>query len=83
MLIDAGVPCGPINTIAGGVAAGRASWAWTRSSRSASDAVPTVRNPIRFSATPPSYRLPPPALDEHGAEVRAWLSRPREGDGRG
>ena len=40
-------------------------------------AVPTVRNPIRLSRTPPSYRLPPPALDEHEADVRAWLTAPR------
>ena len=24
--------------------------------------------------TPPAYRLPPPTLDEHGAEIRRWLS---------
>ena len=29
-------------------------------------AVPTTRHPIRFSATPAGYRLPPPELDEHG-----------------
>jgi crotonobetainyl-CoA:carnitine CoA-transferase CaiB-like acyl-CoA transferase len=44
-------------------------------------AVPSVRNPIRFSATPPDYRLPPPSLDEHGDEIRRWLAaaddRPR------
>ena len=37
-------------------------------------AIPSVRNPITFSATEASYRLPPPALDEHGAEIRSWLS---------
>ena len=47
---------------------------------SGADAVPSVRNPIRLSDTPPDYLLPPPALDEHGAEIRAWLSTP-EGDG--
>ena len=34
------------------------------------------RNPVTLSATPPDYPLPPPALDEHGAEVRAWLTGP-------
>ena len=34
-------------------------------------AVPSVRNPITFSETPADYRLPPPALDEHGDEIRA------------
>jgi crotonobetainyl-CoA:carnitine CoA-transferase CaiB-like acyl-CoA transferase len=36
-----------------------------------------VRNPVSYSATPPSYRRPPPALGADGDEVRAWLS----GDG--
>jgi crotonobetainyl-CoA:carnitine CoA-transferase CaiB-like acyl-CoA transferase len=35
--------------------------------------VPSVRNPIGLSRTSPSYRLPPPGLDEHGDEIRAWL----------
>jgi crotonobetainyl-CoA:carnitine CoA-transferase CaiB-like acyl-CoA transferase len=70
-IIAAGVPCGPINTIDSGVAF-------------AEDvgldpvvtvgAIPTVRNPITFSETQPSYRLPPPELDEHGAELRRWLT---------
>jgi hypothetical protein len=35
-----------------------------------------VRNPITFSDTAADYRLPPPALDEHGAEIRRWLAGP-------
>ena len=37
--------------------------------------VPSVRNPITFSETPADYRLPPPALDEHGDEIRALAGR--------
>jgi len=69
-IIAAGVPCGPINTVDGGVAF-------------AEDigldpvvtvgSIPTVRNPITFSDSAASYRLPPPELDEHGAELRKWL----------
>ena len=41
--------------------------------------VPSIRNPITFSETPADYRLPPPGLDEHGDEIRAWLKgRPHE-----
>jgi crotonobetainyl-CoA:carnitine CoA-transferase CaiB-like acyl-CoA transferase len=40
--------------------------------------VPSVRNPITFSETPADYRLPPPELDEHGDEIRRWLSEDRE-----
>jgi crotonobetainyl-CoA:carnitine CoA-transferase CaiB-like acyl-CoA transferase len=70
-IIAAGVPCGPINTVDGGVAF-------------AEDigldpvvtvgSIPTVRNPITFSGSAASYRLPPPELDEHGAELRKWLT---------
>jgi crotonobetainyl-CoA:carnitine CoA-transferase CaiB-like acyl-CoA transferase len=35
-----------------------------------------VRHPITFSATPASYRLPPPSLDQHGDEIRRWLAEP-------
>jgi crotonobetainyl-CoA:carnitine CoA-transferase CaiB-like acyl-CoA transferase len=73
-LVEVGVPCGPINTIDGGFA---------MADRFGLDpivdtgGVPTTRHPIRFSATPAHYELPPPALDEHGAELRKWL---QEGD---
>lgn len=72
-IIAAGVPCGPINTVDGGVAF-------------AEDigldpvvtvgSIPTVRNPITFSDDAASYWPPPPELDEHGAELRRWLKEP-------
>jgi len=76
LLVAAGVPCGPINTIDGGFA---------MAERFGLDPVvvvgdvPTTRHPIRFSRTPAVYELPPPGLDEHGEELRAWL----KGDGDG
>jgi crotonobetainyl-CoA:carnitine CoA-transferase CaiB-like acyl-CoA transferase len=76
-LTAAGVPCGPINTVDAGVAF--AEQIGLRPVTIAGDGpagVPTVRHPIDFSATPPSYPLPPPALDEHGDQVRAWLAGP-------
>jgi crotonobetainyl-CoA:carnitine CoA-transferase CaiB-like acyl-CoA transferase len=42
--------------------------------------VPQVADPITLSATPVSYRLAPPALGEHTAEVLAWLGTPPPGD---
>jgi crotonobetainyl-CoA:carnitine CoA-transferase CaiB-like acyl-CoA transferase len=73
-IIAAGVPCGPINSVDGGVAF-------------ATDigldpvvtvgGIPTVRNPITFTGgtdSAASYRLPPPSLDEHGDELRKWLT---------
>jgi len=70
-LLAAGVPCAPINTIDGGVAL--AEELGLDPVVNVGD-VPGVRNPITFSSTPASYDLPPPDLDEHGEEVRAWLT---------
>jgi crotonobetainyl-CoA:carnitine CoA-transferase CaiB-like acyl-CoA transferase len=74
-IIAAGVPCGPINTIDQGVAfAEEVGLDPVVVVGEGEAAVPSVRNPIRFSETPPDYRLPPPGLDEHGAEIRKWLA---------
>lgn len=74
LLVAAGVPCGPINTIDGGFAmAERFELEPIVTVGEGDRAVPTTRHPIRFSSTPVSYALPPPELDEHGDEIRAWL----------
>ncbi|HEX5402263.1 MAG TPA: CoA transferase [Pseudonocardiaceae bacterium] len=74
-LVEVGVPCGPINTIDGGFAmAERFGLDPVVEVGEGDRAVPTTRHPIRFSSTPVHYHLPPPELDEHGAELRAWLT---------
>jgi crotonobetainyl-CoA:carnitine CoA-transferase CaiB-like acyl-CoA transferase len=74
-IIAAGVPCGPINTIDQGIAfAEEVGLDPVVTVGEGAAAVPSVRNPITFSGTAPEYRLPPPALDEHGDEIRRWLS---------
>ncbi|MDX3072758.1 CaiB/BaiF CoA-transferase family protein [Streptomyces sp. NPDC088354] len=79
LLVEAGIPCGPINTIDGGFAmAERFGLDPIVEVGEGDRAVPTTRHPIRFSHTPAGYRLPPPELDEHGAELRAWLSGPAD-----
>lgn len=81
LLVEAGVPSGPINTIKGGFAmAERFGLDPIVEVGEGGRAMPTTRNPIRLSETPPAYRLPPPDLDEHGAELRAWLSAPADDD---
>ena len=70
VLTAAGIPCGPINDIRGGV---EMATALGLEPVVSAGGVPTVRNPIRMSATPARYDLAPPALDEHGDEIRAWL----------
>ncbi len=74
-LIKAGVPCGPINTVDDGIKFAEGIGLEPVVIAGEGDAgTPTIRNPLRFSATPPRYTLPPPALDEHGAEIRRWLA---------
>lgn len=74
-LVAAGVPCGPINTVDGGITLARDLGLEPVVTAGEGDAgVATMRHPVTFSVTPPSYPLPPPALDEHGAQIRAWLA---------
>ena len=76
-LLAAGVACGPINTVDEGVAfATELGLDPVVTVGDGDAAVPSIRNPITFSATPARYELPPPALDQHGAELRAWLAGP-------
>ena len=70
-----GVPCGPVNDLAGAfelagelglepvldVGAGR---------------VPQVRSPLRLSATPVRRPTAPPRLGQHDDSVRSWLAAP-------
>ncbi|MEY9907895.1 crotonobetainyl-CoA:carnitine CoA-transferase CaiB-like acyl-CoA transferase [Catenulispora sp. MAP12-49] len=72
-LTEAGVPCGPINDVAG---------AFALAEHLGLDAAVDVggarqtAHPVRFSATPADYRTPPPALDADGTAIREWLSQP-------
>ncbi|WP_158845485.1 CaiB/BaiF CoA transferase family protein [Saccharothrix deserti] len=77
-LSAAGIPCGPINHVDGGVALATELGLDPVVTVGEGDAaVPTIRNPITFSATPVRHELPPPGLDAHGAEIRAWLAGDR------
>jgi crotonobetainyl-CoA:carnitine CoA-transferase CaiB-like acyl-CoA transferase len=77
-LLAAGVACGPINTVEEGVAfAEQVGLDPVVRVGADGSTVPSIRNPITFSESPTEYRLPPPDLDEHGKELRAWLSSPR------
>ena len=38
---------------------------------------PLPAPPLRLDGERPPIRRPPPRLDEHGAELRAWLQTPR------
>jgi crotonobetainyl-CoA:carnitine CoA-transferase CaiB-like acyl-CoA transferase len=71
---DKGLPGGPVNTVSEGVAFAESIGLDPVVEVGVDGAtIPSVRNPITFSATPASYRYAPPTLDEHGHDIRAWL----------
>jgi crotonobetainyl-CoA:carnitine CoA-transferase CaiB-like acyl-CoA transferase len=63
-LTEARVPAGTVNDIAGAFALAERLGLQPLAEIAEPDGTTTVlpRNPLRLSATPPSYRLPPPAL---------------------
>lgn len=76
-LNKAGVPCGPINSIAEGVALAEQLGLEPRVTVGDDDrAVDLIRNPITFSDAAPRYTAPPPELGEHTDSIRQWLSKP-------
>jgi crotonobetainyl-CoA:carnitine CoA-transferase CaiB-like acyl-CoA transferase len=78
-LIGAGVPCGPINTVDRGIEfATGIGLEPVVTAGHGDNAVNSVRHPLTFSVSPPRYDLPPPRLDEHGEEIRAWLASPAQ-----
>ncbi|RQR35456.1 CoA transferase [Burkholderia sp. Bp9143] len=75
-----GVPCGPVNNLeeifadphvkARGCEL-RMPCEWAEGGE-----IGLLANPLKMSATPPSYKRPPPRLNEHAAEVLAdWLGK--------
>ena len=75
-LSAAGIACGPINSIEGGVKLARELGLDPIVEVGAGDnAVPMIRHPISFSLTPPRHALPPPALGQDNEHIRAWLSQ--------
>jgi len=72
---EAGIPCGPINFVDDilndlhlqnrGII--------VELDHPAAGLVHSIANPVRLSETPVSYRLPPPTLGQHNAEVLAEL----------
>lgn len=65
------IPAAPINTVAEAVSAAQTQVRGliVQLEHPAIGTVKSIANPIRFSATPVSYRLPPPLLGEHTAEI--------------
>jgi crotonobetainyl-CoA:carnitine CoA-transferase CaiB-like acyl-CoA transferase len=70
LLTEAGVPCGPINDVAGAVGL---AGVLGLEPVVAAGGVPTVADPLRLSRTPPAYHRAPPALGADTDGVLAWL----------
>ena len=67
-----GVPCGPINDLAQVFADPQVIARGLKVEMPhAVGSVPQVASPLRLSASPVDYRLPPPQLGEHSAQVLA------------
>lgn len=74
-LEEAGVPCGPINDMRAVFEDPQVRQRGMRVDipHPAGVDVPTVASPMRFSATPVTYDLPPPMLGQHTEEVLAQV----------
>jgi formyl-CoA transferase len=71
LLEQAGVPCGLINNLAQvfGASQVKARGMKIESPHPSAGTVPLMASPMRLSATPVEYRLPPPLLGQHTREV--------------
>ncbi len=77
-LESAGVPCGPVHTVAGALGDPQvASGGFVGEATTRAGAFAMVRSPIKVDGGWLPIRRPPPALDEHGDEVRAALGAGR------
>jgi crotonobetainyl-CoA:carnitine CoA-transferase CaiB-like acyl-CoA transferase len=67
----AGVPVGPINRVDEAFALAAELGLEPTEEH---DGLPLIRPPLRLDGERPPIRRPPPRLDQHGAEIRAWLA---------
>lgn len=75
------VPCGPINTVPEVFEDPqvKARGMLMHMPHPSGREVPQVANPIKFSEAPIRYALPPPLLDQHGAEILRELGYDDQG----
>ncbi len=76
---EVGVPCGPINDLAGAFALADSLDLdpITMMQSQAGAALAQLSNPIRLSTTPPRYTLPPPTLGADSDAIVQWLNASR------
>ncbi|HTL41487.1 MAG TPA: CoA transferase [Pseudolysinimonas sp.] len=76
-LRTADVPAGPVNDIAAAIELARQYGLDPVADVGAANP-PQIRHPVRYSAFNPVPPVAPPALDQHGDQIREWLRRPRD-----
>lgn len=74
-MLSAGVPAGTVNGIDGALALAR-RLGLEPTVAVGPDHPEQLAHPVRYSAFAPAPPTAPPALDEHGAALRAWLAAP-------
>jgi crotonobetainyl-CoA:carnitine CoA-transferase CaiB-like acyl-CoA transferase len=78
LLTEAGIACGPINTIQGGVELAK-ELGLDPVVEVGERKIPMIRNAISFSKTPAQYRISPPELGQDSEAIRTWLKKPNKG----
>ncbi|WP_378729932.1 CaiB/BaiF CoA transferase family protein [Nocardia brasiliensis] len=73
LLTPLGVPCGPVNDMAGAFALADRLGLQPRIASDGADMPPLVTNPITLSRNPVRYTSPPPALGSGTERIRSWL----------
>ena len=75
VMVEAGLPCGPINDVAQAFADAQVQSRGMRIEvdHPAAGALPLLASPIRLSGSPVEYRRAPPLLGQHTDEVLAGL----------
>lgn len=76
-MLGAGVPAGTVNGIDEALALAR-RLGLEPTVDVGPEHPPQLAHPVRYSGFAPAGPTPPPALDEHGAAVRAWLGAPAD-----
>lgn len=81
VLGPAGVPCGPVNNLAGAfeLAAGLGLAPVTSMTGADGESVAQLSNPIHLASTPVRYERPPPGLGADDGDVLRWLHDDRPG----
>jgi crotonobetainyl-CoA:carnitine CoA-transferase CaiB-like acyl-CoA transferase len=74
----AGLPCSPVQTVGEGLQTAIELGLEPLWETGNPGDIPTIRNPLKFSSTPATYRKQPPRLGEDNEAVAAWLDSIKE-----